>query len=100
MTTLVLTADRPRPKRRRVVTDALDASAKLWFAAAVAGQWLFLFYIVAFYGASTLTGNFQAWSLNRMLIKGYVPGDTAGNLAFGAHVLLAAVITFAGTVQL
>jgi hypothetical protein len=35
-----------------------------------------------------------------MLIKGYVPGDTAGNLAFGAHVLMAAVVTFGGTLQL
>jgi hypothetical protein len=29
-----------------------------------------------------------------------VPGDTAGNVAFGTHVLVAAVIVFGGTLQL
>lgn len=93
-----LSIDRPKAGPR--ATRALDAAAKLWFAAAVIGQLLFLYYIVVFYFPSTLTGNFQAWALNKMLIKGYVPGDTPGNLAFGAHVLMASVITFAGTVQL
>lgn len=78
----------------------LDAAARFWFAVAVAGQALFLIYIVGFYVPSTLTGRFEAWNLNTMLIKGYVPGDTAGNLAFGTHVLMAAVITFGGTLQL
>jgi len=84
----------------RSASKALVASARLWFAAAVIGQALFLAYILAFYVPSTLSGNFAAWARNTHLIKGYVPGDTAGNLAFGAHVLMAAVITFGGTVQL
>lgn len=79
---------------------ALRAAAGFWFAVAVTGQALFLFYILAFYVPSTLSGNFAAWAKNTMLIKGYVPGDTAGNLAFGAHVLMAAVVTFGGTLQL
>ena len=90
----------PRPISASAGKTALNAAARLWFAAAVIGQGMFLFYIARFYGPSTLTGNFQAWRLNKMLIKGYVAGDTAGNLAFGAHVLMAAVVTLGGTLQL
>jgi hypothetical protein len=79
---------------------ALDASARLWFAAAVAGQAMFLVFILLLYGPTTLSGDFAAWNQHKDLIKGYVPGDTAGNLAFAAHVLLAAVVTFGGTLQL
>jgi hypothetical protein len=78
----------------------LAASARLWFVTALLGQWAFLYYIAAFYDAATLRGDFAAWSANRLLLKGYVPGDTAGNLAFAAHVLLAAVVTFGGALQL
>jgi uncharacterized membrane protein len=35
-----------------------------------------------------------------MLNMSYVAGDTAGNLAFAAHVLLAAVIAFGGALQI
>jgi tetratricopeptide (TPR) repeat protein len=79
---------------------ALKAAARFWFVVAVIGQWAFLFYIIAFYGPSTFTGNFQVWTRNTLLLKGYVAGDTAGNLAFAAHALLAAVIAFGGTIQL
>ncbi len=84
----------------RSAAATLKAAAGFWFAVAVTGQALFLFYIAAFYVPSTLSGNFATWAKNTHLIKGYVPGDAAGNLAFGAHVLMAAVITFGGTVQL
>jgi uncharacterized membrane protein len=79
---------------------ALDWSARLWFVTALLGQWAFLYYIAAFYDAATLRGDFSAWSKNTFLLKGYVAGDTVGNLAFAAHVLLAAIVTFGGTVQL
>ena len=35
-----------------------------------------------------------------MLFKSYVPGDRAGNIAFGAHALLAGFIAFGGALQL
>jgi Predicted membrane protein (DUF2306) len=83
------------------VADAtLKAAAGFWFVVAVIGQWAFLYYLVAFYGPSTFTGNFQAWTRNTFLRMSYVPGDTAGNLAFAAHALLAAVIAFGGAIQL
>jgi uncharacterized membrane protein len=78
----------------------LKGSAAFWFLVAAAGQWLFVFFIVGFYGWSTLTGDFPAWDKNTFLTHGYVAGDTAGNLAFAIHVMLAAVLTAAGTLQL
>lgn len=97
MTTAILTE---RPRAKRAPAAALEGAARLWFAAAFVGQAMFVFYILAVYGPSTLSGDFAAWNENKNLLKGYVPGDTAGNLAFAAHVLMAAVVTFGGTLQL
>jgi hypothetical protein len=91
------------PDRRTLGVDAdriLDAAARLWLLTAVVGQWLFFAYIAGFYGPSTLSGDIAAWGRNTMLLKGYVPGDTAGNIAFGAHALLAGIIAFGGALQL
>ena len=83
-----------------IADSALKGAARFWFVIAVAGQWAFLYYIVSFYGHSTFTGNFQAWTKNKFLHKGYIAGDTVGNLAFAAHALLAAIIAFGGALQL
>ena len=85
---------------RGILADkALAVSAQVWFIAAVIGQWAFLYYIVAFYGPSTFSGDFPAWARNALLFKGYVAGDTAGNLTFAAHALLAGIIAFGGALQ-
>jgi hypothetical protein len=86
--------------RRSASRAFLNGSATFWFTAAAAGQLVFLYYIVLFYGPSTLSGNYQEWTKNHALLKGYVPGDTIGNLAFGAHALLAAYVTFGGLLQI
>jgi len=78
----------------------LDGAARFWFVTTLLGQWAFLHYIAAFYDAATLKGDFAAWSKNTLLLKGFIAGDTAGNLAFAAHVLLAAIVTFGGALQL
>jgi uncharacterized membrane protein len=80
--------------------SALRAAARLWFVTAVIGQWLFFYYLIAFYGPSTLGGHFEVWRRNKALNMSYVPGDAWGNLAFASHVLLAAVIAFGGALQL
>lgn len=97
MTTASWTA---APQTRSMASAALHGAARLWFLVTVVGQWLFLYYIVAFYGPTILTGDFQAWSRNTMLRKGYVAGDAAGNLFFAIHVALAALVTFGGALQL
>ena len=76
---------------------ALAAATRFWWIAAVIGQAMFLTYIVAVYVPATLTGDFARWP---GMIKGYIPGDTIGNLAVGFHMMVAAIVTFGGTLQL
>lgn len=85
---------------RRAANAVLTGSAAFWLLVALLGQWAFFYYIAVFYGPSSLSGNFQAWTRNTHLIKGYVPGDTAGNLAFAVHALMAGYIAFGGGLQL
>ena len=87
------------PRPRATPDQILVRTAGAWLAVALIGQWLFLTYIAGFYGPSTLTGDFEAWSRNRMLHNAYKPGDLIGNLTFGAHALLAGVIAFGGALQ-
>lgn len=86
--------------RRLDANAILTGVARFWFVIALIGQWAFFYYIVAFYGAATLQGNFQSWNRNTMLSGGYAHGDTVGNLFFAAHVLLAGIVALGGTVQL
>jgi hypothetical protein len=89
------------PSRLGVAADAaLAAAARIWFVTAVIGQWAFVYYIGVFYGPPTLAGHFEAWRRNHNLITGYVAGDRVGNLYFAAHVLLAALITASGALQM
>jgi hypothetical protein len=85
-----------RPARR---TDWLGRSATFCFLAIAAGQLLFVAFILLFYYPPSLSGDFAAWN-DKPLIKGFVAGDTAGNLFFAVHVLMAAILTFGGLVQL
>lgn len=79
---------------------ALDLTARLWFVTAAIGQGLFLAYILGLYALTTLSGDFAAWNRTDHLITGHVVGDTPGNLAFAAHMVLAAAVTFGGLIQL
>ncbi|WP_255757284.1 DUF2306 domain-containing protein [Massilia sp. erpn] len=76
----------------------LNAAATLWFLLALTGQLIFVAYIVALYGGAAVRGDLQAW--NQVMSHGYVAGDRAGNLAIGAHLLLAAVTMLGGALQL
>lgn len=77
---------------------SLNASAVLWFIVAVLGQLMFAYYIVVFYGGSALQGNFAAWK--KVLPVGIVNGDTIGNAVLASHILLAAILTIGGPLQL
>ncbi len=79
-------------------TKALNFTAKLWFIVATIGQWLFGYYILAFYGKSTFAGDFEKW--NEVLPKGHVAGNWSGNLLVGSHILLAAILVIGGPLQL
>lgn len=83
-----------------IARGALKRAAAIWFVTAIAGQWLFAYYIAGFYGPTLVSGDFQAWSRNTGLEDGYIAGDIVGNLFFAAHVAFAAVLTFGGALQL
>jgi hypothetical protein len=89
------------PGRQPATTGAvlLLRSAQLWYLTAALGQLAFVWFIVAHYWRSTLAGDLAAWN-DKSLIKGYVAGDTGGNLMFAVHVLLAAGMTLGGLLQL
>lgn len=77
----------------------MEGAARTWFVAMVIAQWIFVYYIAAFYGERTLSGDFAAWD-EHPFVKGYVAGDVLGNLSFATHVMLAVLITLGGTLQL
>ncbi|WP_058051070.1 DUF2306 domain-containing protein [Janthinobacterium sp. Ant5-2-1] len=77
---------------------ALSASARFWFLATVIGQLFFAAYIVALYGGTAARGNLPGW--NAVMSHGHVPGDGAGNVATGIHLLLAAILMLGGALQL
>jgi hypothetical protein len=77
----------------------LRRSAQLWYTTAALGQLAFVWFIVAHYWRNTLAGDLAAWN-DKPLIKGYVAGDAGGNLVFAVHVLLAAIMTLGGLLQL
>lgn len=81
-----------------VADRVLNTAARFWFVIAVGGQWMFAYYVAAFYGGAALRGDLQAW--NKVMPHGYVPGDLAGNLAIAAHLFLAVVIIVGGPLQL
>jgi uncharacterized membrane protein len=76
---------------------ALESSARFWFLTAVAGQWLFAAYVVAFYGGAALRGDLAHWNL--VLPHGYVEGETFGNAAVAAHLALAFLVLVGGPLQ-
>jgi hypothetical protein len=79
---------------------ALARAVTGWMIVTALGQAVFLFYIIGFYSPPMVRGTPSDWSRHKDLIDGYVAGDTAGNIMFGAHVLLAAVLTLGGVLQL
>ncbi|MFT3809070.1 MAG: DUF2306 domain-containing protein [Micropepsaceae bacterium] len=91
-------ANAARP-RVGIAAAALKVSAQFWYAVAAIGQLAFVYFIAVFYIPPTLQGQLEAWN-RKPLITGYVAGDDAGNLNFAVHVVLAALITASGLLQL
>src|SRR6185295_6115939 len=75
----------------------LNIAARFWFVVAVAGQWMFAYYIAARYGGSALRGDWKVWS-DRMS-HGHGP-MTIGTVAMAIHLFLAVIITIGGPLQL
>ncbi|WP_020530144.1 DUF2306 domain-containing protein [Flexithrix dorotheae] len=76
----------------------LKISVNIWFTVVVFGQFLFALYILGLYGVSGIAGDFERW--NEASAHGYVEKDILGNIVFGIHIALAAIITIGGPLQL
>ncbi|MBZ5509065.1 MAG: DUF2306 domain-containing protein [Acidobacteriia bacterium] len=87
-------------KLNSAANTALNWGVGFWWVAAVVGQWAFAAYMMAVYNGSTLTGNLQDWNKVFIIRGGWIAGDTVGNLSFGVHTLLGAILTFGGALQL
>jgi len=85
-----------RPKRAR---NWLDLSAKTWFVVTAIGQWLFVAYILAYFGGIFLSSGAPGFGETH-LPNGYIEGDTLGNLSLVVHILVAGFIIAAGQIQL
>ena len=90
----------PRIAGHAAARRFLGFAATSWFIVTSLGQALFLGYIIGFYAPPVAVGDIAAWSRNKAVIDGFVAGDAAGNLQFGVHVLMAAILTFGGILQL
>lgn len=90
--------ERARPVK---INRVLNASAIFWFSTILVGQWIFFYYIFAFYGYSVMNGNLAAWNVfEKFGSTPYVAGDFGGNLAFAAHALGGGIVAFGGALQL
>lgn len=76
----------------------LKTSVNIWFTIVVIGQFIFSLYILGLYGVNGIAGDFEKW--NTASPHGYVQRDFWGNTFFGLHVILAAIITIGGPLQL
>jgi uncharacterized membrane protein len=85
-----------RPRESRAVRS-VTGTVRAWFAVAVIGQLLFAVYIGAFYGATAAAGDLTMW--NKVMPRGYRPGDLVGNSIIAIHLLLALVINLTGALQ-
>ena len=79
---------------------ALRWGVGFWWLAAVLGQWAFVAFMIAAYDGATLTGHAENWNKVFIIRGGWRAGDTIGNLSFGIHTLLGAILTFGGALQL
>lgn len=80
---------------------ALNYSATFWFVSILLGQWLFFYFIIAFYGFSVINDNMEIW--NRWESLGSTPykaADTIGNVMFAIHAIGAGIVAFGGALQL
>lgn len=79
--------------------SVLKAAATFWFSVTAFGQWLFVLYILGYYGSLFWQRGLESLSETH-LPNGFVAGDSLGNATVVSHLLLAAVIMGLGSLQL
>ena len=93
-----ISAQESTTRIRTVRIDMLRMAATTWCMVAALGQLVFGAYIAATYAVASIHGQSATW--NRVWPSGYVQGETPGNLMVAVHVLLAALVTVCGSLQL
>ena len=83
-----------QPLPRLVFTNTV----RTWFVIAFIGQLIFAVYIILLYGGAAITQDLDRW--NAAAPHAMEEGSTMGNLGFAVHVLMAAIITILGPLQL
>lgn len=96
MTTQIITT--PWWQSDSLTQKVINGSAKFWFSTVLVGQAIFSYYIVMLYYMATVKQDLERF--NTVMPGGYLEGDFWGNVAVVIHVLLAAIITVGGLLQL
>ena len=86
------------PSAQRFSQTCLKAAVGFWFVVTIAGQLLFAFTVASFYGLTAARGQVSSW--NRVMLHGYVAGDTEGNLVVALHLASAVIIILSGAIQI
>lgn len=81
----------------RPAKNRLKLAANWLFGIAVFGQFLFAYYVIAFYGGIAWSGDHE--TLNRQLPHGLIEGDTMGNAMLAIHLFFAAIVMIGGPLQ-
>lgn len=89
----------PHTASQRSGDLALQLAARLWFATAALGQATFAGFILGFVLPRLSAGDLPALNA-KPHITGYVTGDPWGNAQLLMHLLLGAVMTLSGLLQL
>jgi uncharacterized membrane protein len=84
--------------QQTLVQKILPLSTKCWLISLMLAQAVFVTYLCLGYGLASLKGKPQAW--NTFNNTAFVANDTAGNLFYGLHVLLAIIMIAGGSFQL
>ncbi|MCG2615634.1 DUF2306 domain-containing protein [Terrimonas sp. NA20] len=85
-------------KQTPAATRIFQYSARFWFTVTYLGQLIFAYYILMLYWTSTALGEFENW--NKVNPHFYRKDDLTGNIFFASHVVLAAIVTILGPLQL
>jgi hypothetical protein len=97
MSTTMSTAVLPRRfELNSIAETTLKAATHFWFGVTVIGQLVFAFAIASFYGMTAARSDYHGWRFT----NGFILGVTKGNWAVVMHLISAAIIMFAGAVQL
>lgn len=76
----------------------LKGTGILWYLVAIPGQFVFAAYVIDYYWGNALLGNIAAWG--EVLPHGIEPDTPTTNAATFAHLLVVALMIFAGAIQL